>query len=289
MRPRQIIGWGVFFVLAVIIARAVPSPRSAYYYFQAQKLVRSGNVEAAVSTYEKAVQIDPTFARAFVELGVVHFKLENYVAAESAFKRAAAINEDSCALCGIGMVYRATDRLEDAEATLKRSIQLSPTDDCPHEQLGRMYYDKKDYEKASASFQRVIELRPTGVAYHFLANSDFHRGKVIESLESYREAVKRRPKDEDVYIDFGRAYHELARYPNAAEAFERALEIDPNNLKARSFLGVTKFLQRDKAGALEEYFAVLKLDAKTAAQLLKSYQELSEKMDQVDRMSHVRN
>ncbi|HET6862454.1 MAG TPA: hypothetical protein VFH91_05385, partial [Pyrinomonadaceae bacterium] len=76
-------------------------------------------------------------------------------------------------------------------------------------------------------------------------------------------------------------YSRFARYPEAEAALELAVYAEPDSIKARSFLGVTNYLRGNVSGAMEQYHWVLGKDPKIAAEMLKGYQEIADKMNEV--------
>jgi len=276
MRIRSMMGWGVFLFLASIIFQALPNPKATYYFFKGKERFSSRNYEAAEAAFRESVNSDPNFERGFVELGVTYCTLEKYPEAEQAFKQAMSIEPDSCAACGLGMVYRIQERKDEAEAALRQSIKLNSKDDCPFNQLGRMYYDEKEYSKAIEAFDQELKLKPSAVSYHFLANSLYYSKRTKESIAPYLKATSLNPKYEEVLVDLGRAYHELGQYPEANDALERAVKLDPEDEKARSFLAVTQFITGNKQAAMEQYRWLLKKNPSLASQLLQGFYELSE-------------
>ena len=99
-------------------------------------------------------------------------------------------------------------------------------------------------------------------------------GKVKESLPFYEQAASLSPDYEDIFIDQARAYNDVGRVADAAKALERAIELNPENLEAHAYLGVIRFLQNDRDGALREYQWVLNKDPKAAAELKRGLEEL---------------
>src|SRR6266550_4868687 len=148
MRMRPLIGWGVFFVLIAIIVNHVPAGLGSFYFIKGKRLSISGHHQAAVQAYQQSINSDPKFARTYVELGTSYLALEKYSEAEAAFKQATAIDDDSCASCGLGVVYHRQGREDEATKTLKKAIRLNPKDTCPYNQLGRMYYDLGKYPES---------------------------------------------------------------------------------------------------------------------------------------------
>ena len=287
MRFRSIIGWAVFFSIVAVIARVLPNPRATYYFFQGKNYFYAQEYEAAIGSYQKSVDADPSFARGYVELGSTYYALDKYPEAEVAFKNAITAQDDSCARCGLGMIYRLTNHPTEAEAELRKSIQLNSRDWCPYDQLGRLYYDKKQYAQAIVQFEQKSKLKPDAVTYHFLANSNYKLGRVKESLPLYQQAIDLSGDSDDLFVDQARAYNDLGRVADATKSLERAIEVNPENEQAHAYLGVTRFLQKDRDGAMKEYRWLLPKNPSVAAQLKRSLEELEEEAQRLGKSSGV--
>jgi tetratricopeptide (TPR) repeat protein len=287
MRFRSILGWAVFFAIIALIAQSLSPARAVYYLFQGKQRFHARNYQAALESYEKSVEANPGLARGYVELGGTYLILHKYPEAEAAYKQAIAIQDESCAHCGLGMLYRNTNRTVEAEAELRKSIALNAKDSCPYFELGRLYYDTKQYAKAFDVFKQRNELTHDAVTYHFLANCNYRLGKVQESLPFYEQAANLSPDYEDVFIDQARAYNDLGRMAEAAKALERAIELNPESVKAHAYLGVIRFLQDDREGALREYQWVLNKDPKVAAELKGGLEELEREANALRRKKAI--
>jgi len=57
-----------------------------------------------------------------------------------------------------------------------------------------------------------------------------------EAAREYRQATKFKTDDADIYYDLGTALTKLAQYDEAAAAFSKSLEIDPENYRAQDAL-----------------------------------------------------
>ncbi len=269
MRIRPVIGWGVFFFLFAIIANHVPSALGSFYFIKGHRFSTSGDHQAAVQAYQQSISSDPKFARTYVELGTSYLALEKYSEAEAAFKQAAAIDDDSCASCGLGMVYHRQGREDEAAKTLKKAISLNPNDTCPYDQLGRMYYDLGQYSESIEAFRQEIKLQPSSVAYHFLGNGYYFTEKLEEALAAYQEAIRLTPNYEKAYIELGKVNNRLGRHADAIDSYQHALKIQPDDAIARGCLGLTEFKQGNKDAAIKQYRILCDLDPKWAERLLR--------------------
>jgi len=55
-------------------------------------------------------------------------------------------------------------------------------------------------------------------------------------VKEYRQATRLNPDDGDIYFDLGASLARLAQYDEAAAAFQKCLDIDPDNYRAQDAL-----------------------------------------------------
>jgi len=106
----------------------------------------------------------------------------------------------------LGMSYAALDRKPESDDEYKKAIELFKK---------KVESDSKD---ASAFFY-------LGEAYNFL-----HRDE--DATRNYREATRLNEKDEEAWYQLGMSLIKLARYTEAVNAFQKALDLDANDYRA---------------------------------------------------------
>jgi tetratricopeptide (TPR) repeat protein len=264
MRLRPFIGWAIFFFIIAIIAQAVPSVSGSYYFIKGKRLYSKGNYEEAAAAYEHSVGSDPDFARGYIELGLAYFHLKKLAQSEEAFTKAAKIHEDSCALCGLGMVYNEQKRNKEAEVALKKALDLNPSDNCAINYLGRVYYKQEKYKEAIEIFRKELEIRPNAFSYHYLGNSYGYIEQFQEARQAYKEALRLDPEYTDVYVDLAYACYRTDRLAEAAEIYRKAIREDPENVAAHIGLGLSELKQGNKEIALAHYLIAQRLDPEAA-------------------------
>ena len=100
----------------------------------------------------------------------------------------------------------------------------------------------------------VAMLKISDPAYHGLrglrlgeAHSFLHQDE--EAVRAYRQATKLNAEDEEAWYRLGMALTRLAQYPEASSAFQKALDIDPNDSRASDGLeNAREGAQRIKEG-----------------------------------------
>lgn len=129
---------------------------------------------------------------------------------------------------------------ERAVQVLEQAIKLDPNNAEAHLRLGMSYaaLDRKpesddEYKKAIELFKKKVEADPKdassffylGEAYNFL-----HRDE--DATRNYRQAAQLNEKDEEAWYQLGMSLIKLARYSEAVNAFQKALELDANDYRA---------------------------------------------------------
>ena len=222
------------------------------------------------------LQVPRIAARGYIHLGSSYFALKRYGQAEKAYLHAKALADDSCAACGLGMTYSALGRHDDAEKEFQRSMRLNPNDVCPYAQLGTMYYDIGKYPEAIATFKRAIALSPSYGSYMLLGNSYVYTRDYEPSIEAYKKAIQIDPKNVRAYYQLGISYDYQRRYEESIKVYNDVLKIDPDHQGARYYLAVAYAAQHNKRAAIEQYEILRKKNAESAADLLEAI-NLSEK------------
>ena len=97
------------------------------YYNLANKYLGHGRYEEAKTNFEEAIyryEYDPDF---FINYGVALRKLENYTAAEEAFKKAIELrNNDWQAWSNLANAYLKQNRLKDTIACFQKAMKMNP-------------------------------------------------------------------------------------------------------------------------------------------------------------------
>jgi len=85
-------------------------------------------------------------------------------------------------------------------------------------------------------------------------------GNAAESAAAYRKAAAIEPGNAENWSSLGEALQvpSASPVPEAEAAFRKAMELDPNDPRARYFLAVQRDLAGDHKGAIESWLALLK-------------------------------
>lgn len=122
---------------------------------------------------------------------------------------------------------------EKAADLFRKSIAMDPAnaaDACNY--LGYMWVQQNAHlDEAEAMIKRALQSEPDNGAYlDSLGWLEFRQGKFEQALKDLLRAAKSLTRDDPVvYEHIGDAYLQLKRMPQALEAWQKALALDPEN------------------------------------------------------------
>jgi tetratricopeptide (TPR) repeat protein len=119
--------------------------------------------QKAIEVYLKALELDPNFAAAHINLGTIFYNRQNYRAAEEHYRSAIQCDTRyALAYFDLGNVLDETGRLGEAVEQYKTAIQLAPTYADAHYNLALAYEKLKLPRKALAHWRAYVKLDTTG-------------------------------------------------------------------------------------------------------------------------------
>lgn len=237
---------------------------------------KSRNMAGAIDAYQKAINSKPDLYQAYRDLSDV-YRSENRFNDSIRVSKQALVKfpGDGNIYTDLSWYYSLADRPQDAVEAAKAAIQILPTQYVAYTNLCRAYNDIKSYDLAISTCNTALRLQPgDGESYFYLGRAYNLTGRTVEATKYYGLAVKglldftaRNPDYSDGWYLLGNAYFADNQRDRAIDAYTRTLELSPRFAKARYNLGVIQLLKKNKAAAIEQYNALLDIDAALAAQL----------------------
>ncbi len=162
----------------------------------------------AITSYERAVQLDPGFALAWARLSRADAALY-FIRAD-----------------------QTQTRRDVARRALENAQELSPN--LPETQLALGYYQYwvlRDYGLAQETFARLSEILPgSSDILYALGLVTRREGKWDESIAHFERCLALDPRNAEVLSNAAWTYAMLRKFPPALKLYDRALEITPDDL-----------------------------------------------------------
>ena len=118
-----------------------------------------GELNKSVNAYQKAVELDPQYYQAWVNLGISYRHLEDYDRAEESYQQALAIEPNYAnlhiSLAALNIVRGDASK---AISTLEKAIKLDATIPVAYSNLSVAYAMDSQFEKAEAALQKAVTL-----------------------------------------------------------------------------------------------------------------------------------
>jgi len=141
----------------------------------------------------------------------------------------------------LGQANFAEGKNQEAIQNLRKSLQLNPKDADVHNYLGVVYLLLSDFAAAEKELREALKLNPYLTdARNSLGAVQMKTGRTGEALASFEEALKDRTyaSPEKILYNLGTLHLEAKRYPEALDAFRRAISANANYAKGYYGLGL---------------------------------------------------
>ena len=156
---------------------------------------------------EKAVYYDPAYRDAVYELANEYYLsgtgTQTGHGTTSAIKTIRKYLEirkgDPQIVALLGILYIKTERLEEAQAIFSELLQRFPKDSNLNYDMGIVFFHKMKYDEAISYFQKAIAIDDNPDAYLYLGYIYRELGDKDKALQYFRDRVRRRMGDDDVY------------------------------------------------------------------------------------------
>jgi tetratricopeptide (TPR) repeat protein len=120
-----------------------------------------GQVDPAISEYQKALHINPDLADAHNNLGVAYYAQGNVDWAIKEFREALRIDPGLAqSHYNLGVAYKAVGDIQCAIAEFKEALNIDPNDAATNFSLGQTYQSQGESQKALEFYEEFIKLAP---------------------------------------------------------------------------------------------------------------------------------
>jgi len=191
------------------------------------------DVQQAIVLYERAVQLDSTFAAAWARLGMAHANMYQ-------------------------QGYDRTDeRLRRAKRAVDRAFALAPNS--PDANLAMAYYRYwgfKDYAGALESAARAEQIQPGGADIHKTIGLILRRqGRHEEAVARFEQALRLDPRSTLLLMSLAETYGSLGKFRTADTWYQRVIEETPESSFGYMYLAGHRLVS--PGGGPESALAVL--------------------------------
>lgn len=204
---------------------------------------RSGDIPAAVYSYEAALRLDPRDTETVIHLGNLYLGLKRYPDAEAKFRAALESQPKSPqALLGLAQSLDAQKKPE-AAAAFRDYLAIQPDTPGAQSRVIHLLFEQKQYDAALAELDRADAGKPPPLdSLRLRADIQIAQKKWDDSIVTIRKAIALAPNDAELHGGLGRVYLQKRDFASAEKELKAALQLDKNNLVYWKDLRTTYYL-----------------------------------------------
>jgi len=221
--------------------RPTPSPSAWQDYTTALALLdrpdRPGNVAAAIATLERALDVDPRFAKAHAAKADACLRRYDETGEESWADRATESAQEALRLepgdvevrRSLALTLASRGRLAEAIDELEQALAQKPSSDGLRRQLSEVLIRVGRPDAALEQAHRAVELRPGYAANHMdVGLAHYAAGRFGEAAAAFRSATELQPDNAWAFHMLGTALHMAGDLDQAAVAYREAIRLAPD-------------------------------------------------------------
>lgn len=256
---------------------------------QGNEEFKKKNYNEALDKYIEANKINPNEVTYYLNIASCYHELKDYNKAiencQKVIDETFNFEKKARALGRMGYAYQEMGELGKAIECFDKSL-LEQKDPRVKEALKNAQITKKKLDE-EAYIDPVLAEEANG-----RGNDLYKKQKYVESLKEYNEAVKRNPKVAKYFSNRAACYIKLMSLSEAFADTEKALEIDPNFLRAHQRHCTVQMMMKRYHKALTSYEKAMKLfpnDAEIKEGYYKCVSKINEGGDDQERLNQTMN
>lgn len=188
--------------------------------------VERGRLEEAALSSQRAIDLDPRSAKAYIARAKWAAKAKP-TEAEALYRKALELAlEDWIPRQEFAVFLNRLGRHPDASREMEAVTRMTPDNGRVWQSLGASYHLEGRYEEAVSALQRALEIEPTARTWSNLGTVRFFQENYAKTGEAFEKAVELEPNNYLYWANLGDAWRWTpGKKTRASEAYRRALDL----------------------------------------------------------------
>jgi tetratricopeptide (TPR) repeat protein len=229
---------------------------------KAQEQLKAGNIEDAKATLGKVVEKNPSSAAGHMSLGLLNLRDGDLDAADQSFDAALAVDSSNAkALSYKAGIASKRGNVDKAIALHKEALAANPTHNQSRMSIGSLQAGQKNFKEAEEALSEAIRYNPQHAMAYLLYGRVLHQqGRTEEAVASMNKMLVRQPDSALAHGLMGRFHQSIGDTASAISSFEKSLELNPDVASTHENLGNSLMSTEQYSGAVRAYETALELN-----------------------------
>ena len=201
------------------------SPNSAQSYLRLGRALRAlDDMDAASKAFDRALEMNPKFAEALFEKGLIIADGGDWAKAADFLRRALEASQDYVpAHLALGEMLLRMGDFDNSASELKTVVRLDPKSAGAYQGLGLIYLQEGDLDAAADCFHHALAIRPRYFdAETGLARTLSHQHRWLDAVKLLKRVVAENPDSAEETVSLGKALANMGDKAGAQAQFARA-------------------------------------------------------------------
>ena len=244
--------------------------------------VKSNEDEKAIPYYEQIINFYPHDIEAMNSLGAIYRRIKQYQKSVEILKKAQNEQNISSVNYNLGFTFKEMGNYEDAIECFESVITENPDDVLTYNHLGSIYLLQKNYEKSVNSFKHGLQVDQNHPILNYnLARCYAESKNYRDSIKYFEKALRTRPGWIEAVRDFSDVLVKCQKNSSAQELVERTIKMHPQNADLLCILGNIFLSQFDYDNAVKTFEKAEEIEPNDI-KILMGFSEALEKGDRID-------
>lgn len=240
---------------------------AAAHFNKANSHFAIGEHEQALRAYERSVR-DKPIPIALRRLGYLHLEAGRPGQARASLQQALAETpNDAEALILMSRALHALDELEAERSHLAEALRNWPDDVAVQNEVAARYVELEWHDEALTTFQNLERIRPTAESAYNVGYAHVCLEQWAQAADAYQRAIDLRPDYHKAHHELGNVLRRLKQLDQAHHVLLHAIELAPDAWESHCYLGEVLADMGDRDAAAEEYKVAIRMfrDTETAS------------------------
>ena len=226
-----------------VIAGQTDDPEAYKLYIQGQGFIQQyqdqHNVDQAIQLFERAIDIDSTYALAYAGAGFAHARKYFFSKELKSIEQAVQRSEQALRLTdelaevwvAAGRVRLDTGDTQEAINALEKATELEPDHYEAHRRLGTAYFRLGRFVEAERELSKAIALQPNyWDGYNMFAIILYDMGRIDETIAMFEKVIELAPESLWGYNNLANIYERRGNKSKAETLYAQSIAVNPSVL-----------------------------------------------------------